>query len=157
MVLLSSNSDGKSVLEFYERQNKNFDFTTEIEFEEQINSFTFADLDSSGTIDLILIVKEADTRTIKVIYNSKSEIDEICRSSPEFPFDAKNMKNIEITYPLSSEGILHFGDINSDSYPDLLAIVEVKEVRKPYLFYNEEKKSERTFTAINSKTSSIIT
>jgi hypothetical protein len=44
-----------------------------------------------------------------------------------------------------SDGILNFGDIDSDSYPDLLTIVVVNDFRKPVLYKNVEIDGVRQF------------
>lgn len=41
-----------------------------------------------------------------------------------------------IPYSISAHGTLILGDINSDSYPDLMTIVTVNDFRKAVLFKN---------------------
>ena len=50
------------------------------------------------------------------------------------------MKEYDLGYPLSNMSLLHFGDVNSDAFPDLLAIVKVKDFRNAVLFKNERNK-----------------
>jgi hypothetical protein len=50
-----------------------------------------------------------------------------------------------IPYSVSSHNTLIFGDINSDSYPDLLTIVKINDFRKAMLFKNIEIDGNRQF------------
>ena len=52
---------------------------------------------------------------------------------------------------------MHFGDVDSDSYPDLLIIVNINNVTKDCLFQNTRgSKDERIFKPVESETASII-
>lgn len=46
------------------------------------------------------------------------------------------MKSLPIPSPIANPAILHFGDIDSDSYPDLLTLVTVNDFRRPALLKN---------------------
>ena len=49
------------------------------------------------------------------------------------------VKTIAAPYSLQSGAILNFGDIDSDSYPDLLTIANVNDFNKVALYKNTEK------------------
>lgn len=47
------------------------------------------------------------------------------------------MKNVNVPYSLHSEALLNFGDIDSDSFPDLLTIANVNDFSKVALYKNK--------------------
>ena len=55
------------------------------------------------------------------------------------------MKFYDLGYNLANKSYLHFGDVNSDSYPDLLVIVKMRDFRNAVLFKNSRKDNQRYF------------
>jgi hypothetical protein len=53
----------------------------------------------------------------------------------KFPFNINKLKILE-TGKIAPGSILQFGDIDSDSYPDLLTIVTANDFRKVILYKN---------------------
>lgn len=59
LVLLSINSDGKYVLEFYVKQtNSDFNLEKLMKFDSPLRFVTFVDFDASGTVDIVLVMGE---------------------------------------------------------------------------------------------------
>ena len=66
------------------------------------------------------------------------EITEICEKYSKFIFDKNKIKKIDLKYKLASNAVMHFGDVDSDSYPDLLTVVEINNAQKACLFQNSK-------------------
>lgn len=51
---------------------------------------------------------------------------------------------MSIPFTIASSSTLHFGDIDSDSYPDLLTIITSNDFRKAILFKNQNTDGKRS-------------
>lgn len=102
-----------------------------------VKFLAFVDFDASGTVDMLLVVGETGKEYMQIVYNTNPETKQICQILPDFPFDVRKAQNLMLPFPISSPPILHFGDVDSDSYPDLLTIVTTNDFRRPALYKNE--------------------
>ena len=80
-----------------------------------------------------------------MIYNDNEIPDQLCKQSEKFPFDINKLKIVTIHHKISPGALLHFGDIDSDSYPDLLTIVTTNDFRKVGFYKNVNKDDGRQF------------
>lgn len=78
------------------------------------------------------------------MYNLNEIPTEICKEFSKFPYDVSTIEILPIPFTISSTSILNFGDIDSDSYPDLLTIITSKDFRKAALFKNTNIEGKRS-------------
>lgn len=137
LIIVSSKGTG-SVLEFYTKEtNSKFSAPKILSFDEEITFMTVEDIDGSGTIDIVIVVKnQQGSEEIRVLYNTYNDLPEICKPFRDFAFNLNNMRKLDIGNHKISDSTLHFGDSDSDSYPDMLAIVTMNDFRKVILFKN---------------------
>lgn len=68
------------------------------------------------------------------------------------------MVKIALNTPISGGGIIQLGDVDSDSFPDLLAIATVNDFRKIILLRNVEAEGGgRNFVDIVDNNANLIT
>ncbi len=121
-----------------------------------VKFITFVDFDASGTVDMLIVVGQTGKEYVQIVYNNNREAKQICQLLPEFPFDIRMAVNLTLPYPIASPPVLVFGDVDSDSYPDLLTIVTANQFRRPALYKNQEVDGVRFFKEATDLNANLI-
>lgn len=79
---------------------------------------------------------ETGKQELYILPNKYVQPTQICNTYDSFPYDLEKKRKIDLPYPISNGSVLHFGDVNSDSYPDLLTIITANDFRKAMIFKN---------------------
>ena len=127
------------VIEFYTKAHNNkYTRDSFLTTGKNITWIDFADLDSSGSVDMLMVTLEGAEYKAYIMGNINHP-DGLCSTAPNFPFDMDHMYPITLpdNWKLLDDSNPHLADFDYDGYPDLLAIFSINEYRKTSILHNK--------------------